>query len=191
MGKSRLILDFDNTIVDSIEAVVSIYNDDFKYFPDFVPINPCDINTYKFKELMLATPAYINSLWNQPRFFERLQYLDNAQEVLPILADEYDIEIATLGYPPNLHGKEIWIRENMSYVKTIHLINMKQYKDKSHIDMSGAIFLDDNAEMLTTSNADTKIAFGDVYEWNREWSGNRYFNWYEVLAGLTFDRGEK
>lgn len=191
MDKRRLILDFDNTIVDSVTAVVSIYNDDFEYYPDFVPIYPCDINTYKFKELILATPAYINSLWNQPRFFERLKFMDNAQEVLPILADEYDIGIATLGYPSNLHGKEIWIRDNIPYVKELYLIDSKQYKDKSHIDMSGAIFLDDNIEMLTTSNANVKIAFGDVYEWNKGWTGNRYFNWYEVLAGLTFDGGKK
>lgn len=190
MEKRRLILDFDGTIVDSISAIVSVYNEDHKYYKNFSPTNPCDINTYEFKELALAIPEYIQSLWNQPRFFERLQFMDNAKGVLPILSDNYDIEIATLGFPPNLHGKKIWIKENMPYVKTMHLINMEQHKDKSHIDMSGAIFLDDNIEILITSNADVKIVFGDIYDWNKRWAGTRFFNWYEVLAGLTIVGGE-
>lgn len=190
MGRKRLILDFDGTVVDSIATIVALYNEDFRYCSDFVPVVPCDIDTYEFQELSLATTEYIKLLWNQPRFFERLQFIDNAREVLPILAEEYDIEIATLGSPQNLYGKEIWIKENMPYVKAMHLIDMEQYKDKSHIDMSGAIFLDDNAEMLKTSNAEVKIAFGDVYNWNKNWTRNRYFNWYEALAGLTFDGGK-
>lgn len=43
--------------------------------------------------------------------------------------------------------------------------------------MSGSLFIDDSAHNLTTSNADTKICFGEIYSWNKEWNGKRYWDW--------------
>lgn len=60
--KRRLILDFDGTIVNSIEAVVGCYNEDFQQYPSFESINWWDINTWSFKELTLADSKYIDQL---------------------------------------------------------------------------------------------------------------------------------
>lgn len=183
--KSKLYLDFDNTIVDSIGAICSCYNEDFRYYKKFVPVNPCDVDTYDFKELTLASKHYVDHLFNRPRFFERLQFLENAEEALEILKDRYDIYIVSLGYNPNIRQKEIWIKEHMPYVKGMYLINMKKHVDKSHIDLSDGIFIDDSARVLSNTNAKKKYLFGDFYSWNKEWSGDRLHNWYEVLAELA------
>ncbi len=57
---------------------------------------------------------------------------------------------------------------------------MDKYKDKSCIDMSGGILIDDEQRYLDNSNANMKVCFGDKYEWNEDWNGKRCFNWIEL-----------
>ena len=175
----KIMIDFDCTIVDTIKAIVDNYNEDFQYYKDFHHINWWEINTWDFQECTCSTPEYINTYFNQPRFFERLEYMDWAEKILDKLKDEYEITIVSSGYSPNLKAKEIWINEHLPFCKFIG-INLKQYKDKSHVDMRDSIFIDDSVHNLITSNADVKICFGDVYPWNEDWNGIRCANWHEV-----------
>lgn len=183
--KQRLILDFDGVIANSMKAICDTYNEDFRYYKDFKPVDWCNVQTWTFDELKLATKKYISHLWNQPRFFERLEFMDNAEETLDILKNEYDIEIVSMAFTPNGRGKKIWIQERMPYVKHIEIVNMREYIDKSHIDMSNAVFVDDTSRNLLSSNAKKKILFGDVYDWNIDWTETRCYNWYEMLAELV------
>lgn len=110
--------------------------------------------------------------------------MDNAKEVLSYLIHEgYEICIVSMGTTQNLAGKNIWIKENLPYVKFLGC-NFNTYKDKSHIDMSDGILIDDEQKHLNKSNAKTKICFGDEYEWNKEWNGDRCYNWYDVKKYL-------
>lgn len=187
MIKTKLYLDFDGVIVDTVAAIVSCYNEDYRYYKKFREINPSEIDTYGFTELELASKHYVDHLFNRPRLFERLQFMDNAEEALNILKDKYEIGIVSLGYNPNLVAKQIWVKEHMPYVKpeNIHLVNMKKHHDKSHLDLSDGIFLDDSSQILQNTNAKRKYLFGDIYSWNKDWSGDRLHNWYEVLAELA------
>ena len=45
MSRPKLFLDFDNTIVDTIAAVVSLYNEDYASHEGFVQINPKDVTS--------------------------------------------------------------------------------------------------------------------------------------------------
>lgn len=184
MSKPKLILDFDGTIVWSISSIVECYNEDFQYYKEYIPINACDINTYEFKELKLADRNYIDWLWGTPRFFNKLIFMDNAEEILQILKAKFEIYVATKGRQPNLKGKKIWINEHMPYVKGLYLIDTNKFCDKSHIDMAYAIFVDDESVTLRNTNAKHKILFGEVYEWNKDWEHKRCYNWYEMLSEL-------
>ena len=53
-----LYLDFDCTIVNTIKAIVSLYNEDFKYYKNFKYINWIDINTWNFTECNCASAEY-------------------------------------------------------------------------------------------------------------------------------------
>lgn len=185
--KSKLYLDFDGVIVDTVAAIVSCYNEDYRYYKKFREIHPSEIDTYGFHELELASKHYVDHLFNRPRLFERLQFMDNAEEVLNILKENYEICIVSLTYSPNARLKEEWIEKHMPYVnpENIHLVNMKKYHDKSHINMSDGTFLDDSSRILRNTNAKRKYLFGDVYSWNSDWDGDRLHNWYEVLAELA------
>lgn len=174
----RLYVDFDCTIVNTIKAIVSLYNEDFKYYKDYKYIHWTDINTWNFLECNCANPEYINTYFNQQRFYDKLEYLDNAKEVLDRLGEKYEIIIVSMGYSPNLRGKEIWIKENIPYAKFIG-VNFKEYDDKAHIDMSDGVYVDDNQKNLNT-NAIENICFGDLYEWNNNWNGKRIYNWTDL-----------
>lgn len=169
----------DGTIVNTIATIVSLYNEDFKFYSDFIPVKWWEVNTWDFKECKCASPKYIDIYFNQQRFFDRLIYMNWAKEVLDELKETYEIIIVSSGYSPNLRAKEIWIKENLPYCKFIG-VNLKKYKDKFNIDMSDGMFIDDSFANLKTSNALINICFGDVYPWNEEWQGLRCKNWMDI-----------
>lgn len=184
----KLYVDYDGTIVNTISKICELYNEDFKFYKNFHPIKWWEINTWDFVECDCATPEYINTYFNQPRFFRNITYMDWAKEVLDELKEDYDITIVSSGYSPNLKAKEVWIKENLPYCNFIG-VNLKKFNDKSHIDMADGIFIDDSAHNLLTSNALINICFGDEYEWNKNWTGLRCKNWNDIKTFLK--GGEK
>ena len=156
-----------------------MYNEDNRYYPNYHYIHWTDISTWDFKECNCAKTKHIKRYFTQPRFFAKVEFMDNAKEVLFRLKDKYEIVIVSMGIQPNLFGKEIWIKDNLPFAKFIG-INTEKYKDKSSIDMSGGILIDDEQRYLENSNAKEKICFGEKYEWNEDWKGKRCFNWTEL-----------
>ena len=156
-----------------------MYNEDYRYYPNYHYIHWTDISTWDFKECTCAKSKHIKRYFTRPQFFEEVIFMDNAKELLDRLKEKYEIIIVSMGTQPNLFGKEIWIKDNLPFAKFIG-INMEKYKDKSSIDMSGGILIDDEQRYLESSNAKEKICFGEKYEWNEEWKGKRCFNWTEL-----------
>ena len=76
-----------------------------------MPIEWSDINTWDFAECNCASADYINTYFNQQRFFDRLEYMDWAKEVIDELNGEYNITIVSSGFSPNILAKEKWIKE--------------------------------------------------------------------------------
>lgn len=61
-------------------------------------------------------------------------------------------------------------------------MNLKEYQDKSCVDMSGGIFIDDKLSNLDTSNAKEKILFGKEYPWNKDNTKyTRVMNWMHLI----------
>lgn len=183
--KRKLFIDVDGTITNTIKAICSLYNEDFDYHTNFKPAIWHNVETWNFSdECPLATKKDIYSYFDDPKFFERLEFMENAKEVLDRLSEKFDIYIVTLGTSRNLELKEKWFKVNLPYVNFIGC-NTSKYKFKDHVNMSGGIFLDDRADNLENSNAEVKVVFGDEYEWNSKWQGKRCWNWYEVEKLLT------
>ena len=174
----KVIIDLDGTTWNLIKCITDLYNEDFKYYSKFKPIDWEDVKTWDFKELELASPEYVNYYFNQPRFFKKIQLMENAKAVIGWLSERFEIVFCSLCYSPNGKGKEKWIKENFPYAKFIN-VNMKEYQNKNHIDMSNAIFLDDSENNLDGSNAPIKVCFGRLYPWNESWDGDRCDNWLD------------
>ena len=61
MKKPKIYCDYDSTIVNTIKAIVDLYNEDFKYYKKFEYIHWTDIRTWDFLECNCAKPEYINT----------------------------------------------------------------------------------------------------------------------------------
>lgn len=174
-----LYVDFDCVIVNSIKKIVELYNDDHAYCKDFKPVDWTLVDTWKFDELYLEPYSIIDRYFSQPRFFRNLEWMDNAEEVLQRLSERYEIRVVSLGTHENLVGKQLWLLKNMPYAKLTPVL-LDENTDKRAVDMSDGILIDDHITNLINSNAIKKICFGDIYSWNRNWTGCRCSNWYDV-----------
>lgn len=179
----KLYVDFDNTIVDSVKQIVSLYNDDHHYYRNFIPVKSWDVDTWDFRELYLEPYTEICKYFTQSRFFRGLEWMDNAENVLRELSKDYQIIVVSIGVYENLVGKAMWLMKNMSYAK-FRPILVDVHTTKKCVDMSDGYLIDDRYEDLISSNAYKNICFGDVCSWNNKWTGTRCFNWYDVKRFL-------
>lgn len=179
----KLFIDFDGVISDTIHTICKLYNYDFSYYADYEYITPSDIKSWSFKECTCATEEYIDTYFCQKRFFDNLVIMSGAIEAIDKLSNEYDITVVSMGMFPNLWLKDIWVTYHLPKCEFVGC-RFDEYSDKSHIDMSDGIFIDDVSRNLATSNATRKICFGDKYEWNKDWNGERVCNWKELLNKL-------
>lgn len=186
----RIVIDLDGTVLQTIRVITNLYNEDFQYYSKFKPIDWEDVKTWDFQELELAKSEYVNLYFNQPRFFKKVQMMEHAKEVIDMLSEKYEIVFCSMCYSPNGRGKEKWIKKHFPYAKFIN-VNIKTYRDKSHIDLSNSVFLDDSARNLETSNAPIKVCFGSLYPWNETWNGDKCDNWLDVYNYiLDLERSE-
>ena len=171
--------DFDGVVFDTISAIVDLYNEDFQYYDGYKPIHWYDIDTWKFEECKCASYEIIDNYFNQPRFFDTLEYMPFAKEVLFKLSNYYNIVFVSFGRKPNILQKKELIRNEFPFAKFIG-VDFNTHNDKSHINMKNGIFIDDSAANLENSNAEECICFGDEYKWNEKWKGKRISNWCDL-----------
>lgn len=177
----------------TIDAICSLYNEDFQYYRKFEFINPAEVKTYGFEECKCASSEMINTYFNTQRFFDNLEFMDGALTILSLLARDFNIKIVSHGFNPNICAKRLWVNDHIPCSQFIG-VDLKEYSNKSHIDMSECIFVDDNVSNLESSNAKHKIIFGKEYAWNKNEHGyTRCENWYELykeIIRLTDKIGE-
>ena len=178
MKNKKIYIDYDSCMVDSVKAICDLYNEDFRFYKDFIKINPKDVYTWDFYELKCSNPAYLNTYFTQPRFFEKVDFFPNCEKTLAYLKNMgYDISIVSLGYYPNLILKKEWCKNKIPYANFIG-IDFDLCSDKSIIDMTdGEMFIDDNSKYLKSSNCKRSVMFGDKKQWNEDWIGEKLKSW--------------
>ena len=187
MGKSKLFLDFDNTLVNSTKQFCKVYNILYADYPEFKPADYTKVINYNFT---CQCPLVNNvlSIFEQELFFEDLEFInDNTYEILEKLNRKYQIIIVTIGTPLNLARKAMWLKENLPFIKDYILLNNGNCKmDKSLVDMSGKdnVFIDDIPSNLLSSNCETKILFGEIFSWNNDWNGEYALTWSDIEERL-------
>ena len=166
-------------IANSIDAIISLYNDDFQAYPDYHHIKSSDIHTWNFEECNCGSNEIFDTYFNTPRFFNNLKFMEHADTFIWLLSYQFDFVIVSHGNYPNLQLKKKWIDRNLKIsINGTKMVNQgsvdfigvdfKDYDDKSHVDMSDGIFVEDTYDNLITSNAKHKIVFGEQYPWNIE-----------------------
>lgn len=180
----KLFLDFDCTIVDSIKTYCNVYNSSYKKEEGFKEADHNKVNRYDLKD-QCHLVDHQETIFSNEEFFKHLEFMTDAIDVLERLGTKYELIICSIGTLDNISHKAKWIKNNLPFIKNVILITGAMRTsglkmDKSSVNMKDSIFIDDHAENLLSTNAELKICFGKEYDWNKNWMGQRCFNWIEI-----------
>jgi len=191
--KQKLFLDFDSTLVDSVDAFIKVYIDRYKNTEGFVYPNVDTLRQWDFRDICpLLKRGEVQDIFSNKEFFQYLKPFRNTVEVLNKYKDKYEMCIVTIGTLKNLSHKAEYIEKYFPMVHNTILINNTGCKmDKSMIKMKGtdecpSVFIDDHGDNLKSSNADIKIVYGKAYDWNKDIVKLRAYNWLEVDRLLDY-----
>lgn len=187
MIKKTMMIDFDGVIADSVAAAVEVYNNRCKDRAGFKKLAAHDIDTWEMEEMKCATLEERMEYFEEDEFFEKLHFMKDFEHVITSLykTDCFDFKVITMGTPQNLTKKMDWLKSRLDTLGVkMEITGLDEYiyRDKSSIDMTGAIFMDDKASNLETSNAKAKIVFGHKKGWNEDFRGMRLLDWQDVAG---------
>ena len=194
--KLKLFIDIDNTIYNSTKRVVDILNERYCKAIDYR-----NVKHYSFLDQFPEVPYQeIKDLFDLPTFYTNTNFYEfltlTAFMVLTRLCDKNkaSINFVTLGTIKNLEYKRDWLNNactawEIEYNEYYGNTNSKN--DKTFIDMSDGILIDDNAECLRKSNASIKILLKNNKDtsWNKVFPNDEFYianDWNDVYDMLTF-----
>lgn len=186
-NKIDLFLDFDDTICLTSKQFVKLANKKYKKEEDWN-----NINRWDFKNLYPEiTNNDIDNIFSSEDFFVDLELCENCLDTINSINNLVNIHIATIGTDKNLKNKMKWIKENLNIDFNFNGILDTGINDKSSVDMSGAIFIDDRTDNLRSSNANIKILYKNYhnYSWQQiEPNDNIYVvdSWEQIYSILDF-----
>lgn len=181
-----LIVDFDSTLVASQKAICQIYNEMFRNSEGFVRADWTKTSRWDMSDQCTLLPKYdltVIDLFEVPRFFNIVEFYDGAREALEELSKHTSITICSAGTAKNISHKVLWVNEYLPFANIVPVtIKNSNGIGKQIVDMEGAIFIDDHATNLETSNAEIKICYGKTYEWNKDYQGLRMIDWSDNVV---------
>jgi len=178
--KNRLFLDMDSTITDSLSTYINTYNILYNRHPDFVKADASKVKRFDIKD---QCPLVDNPLdiFKHQLFFQLLEFMPNAEEVIKELCKKYQTIICSIGCLDNIYHKTQFIKNRMPYIKDAVLLTNNGIKmSKEIVNMDGAIFYDDVKSNLDSSNAKYKFLFGKRFDWNKDWNGLWCPDWLDI-----------
>lgn len=181
----KLYLDFDNTIANTMKSMVCFLNDKFNTKQDYIKLTRYNFTNLfpkiRHKDLM----EYFES----QEIFNNLEYMPGFLDCIDTVLD-YCVTIVTSGTTKNLELKTKWLHKDFSFPIIQIDTDKKKCTDKSEVDMSDGIFIDDNIECLRSSNAKIKILIKNDMEtdWNKTNNDEVYIvnTWKEIKDILDF-----
>lgn len=194
----KVFIDIDNTIYDSTKAVVDELNKRYNK-----NVNPEDIKAYDFTDQFPEVKqSEIKEIFSNENFYKRLDCIDGtAFMFIDILSiqQKIDVSFVTLGTKENLENKKEWLDYVLKSGEFFdHEVDYYEYygnlsgdSNKSFIDMSGGIFIDDNIDCLRSSNASIKILIknGVDTKWNNVEPGDDVYiadDWGDIIRIVEF-----
>lgn len=176
----NIFLDFDDTIVESINNVIRIANKRYNR-----NIQVSDIHHWDFTNLYDGIPSDdIIHIFGEQEFFDTLRFKRGAILTLQKFSKRNFLNIVScvINYDAMML-KYHWINQHLNNMNIpVGFMGIPPHKDKSIIDMSDGIAIDDNAQYLDVTNAKYKILFDNQNDMdvNKHWIGNRVYSWYEL-----------
>ena len=171
----KLVLDFDNSIVNTTKAMIRSMNPYIKDVTQKVDENTLSY-CWSFADIFPSTHLrYIDILFNSKQLFDNMELFPNVFNVLKDLHEKgVKIYVCTIGSYKNIKLKLDWLHENLPFVDVIPIAQNDIVMNKAIINMENCVFMDDNCSCLNSSNADVKIVYKHdnfTTEKNRVWNG--------------------
>ena len=166
----KIYIDFDNTIVDSTKAFVDRYN-----MMNDTNIDSSDIVSYDFKPQIQLTNEQISEAFGTYSLYDYLKPYEYVERALMRLRCLPNVELYLISNcsDDSVIQKVLWLNKhpkiNYCFTGKIFLSISKPY-DKSIVDMSNSILIDDHKLNHMCSDAKYKFAFKDNQK--REWYPN-------------------
>lgn len=115
--------------------------------------------------------------------------MSGAFQALRELWKEHELCVVSHGYLPNLKLKKEWVNTLLPRDTEFIGVDLEKHVDKSCVDMSNGIFIDDSLTNIVSSNAPYKILFGKEYPWNVDSNPEkdyfRCYDWDETLSVIN------
>lgn len=185
--RPTLYIDLDNVVFDTIGTIKAMYDEDYRYYPDYEWIPAHEIQSYEFTELKYMTHEKLMEYFCSGRFFDRLECMENAEKIIARLNHfhGFPITFVSRGLPANIKGKIEWVHAfNHLWKANADFAGIYIPNSKSLIDMTGGVLIDDELANLQNNSANHTICFGD-YTWNKEYKGERVTDWVTLQRKLT------
>jgi 5'(3')-deoxyribonucleotidase len=118
--KTRLAIDMDEVIADTIDKFIEVYRKDHN-----TEILLEEMSGKEFHEML---PDTLNQSWrtyvNEPGFFRDLKVMPGAQQVVKELCRKYDVYIvsAAMEFRHSLIDKYDWIEEHFPFIDWKHIV---------------------------------------------------------------------
>ena len=184
----NIFIDFDNTIVNSIEAFCSAYNFLYDENANWSKVRKWNMTD----ECPLSDRDMTVRIFEDGLFFQKLKFYDNKiYHILKRLSKTDNIFIVSVGSRKNLLYKKKWVLYNLPFINEKNIILLSHFNDdsnvlgtidKSEVNMENGILIDDNQDALLSSNAKYKLLYshnGIKAEWNK----NVYYD-YPVVSNV-------
>lgn len=192
MGKEKitLFLDVDDTVLHSSEAVVQIMNE--KYGTNKTVQ---DVTDWGYRSIYSgANFDNVNEIFSSERFWNIVQIDPDFERFYHDHKRHFNFVFVSKGVPLNLKRKEAFLKKHFSKATFLPCALSKEVNcyDKSHINMTNGIQIDDRFDALETTNANCKILYkrGTDRQWNKQTAvlDNLYIvdTWKEIIKILEF-----
>lgn len=188
--KITVFIDIDNTIVNFSKQIVEKLNELLSMNKDYN-----ELKKFDFSDLFPDVDSEIKErIFYNKNFYVNIEKFQDVDRVLMEINKKFNIVFITKGTTESLQAKEKWLKNNLYSGIKYKFIGLPIFSDKTEIDMSKGIMIDDQIEYLIKSNALIKILFSDKRnetEWNNELiniDGYIVESWQEILEILMFIR---
>ncbi len=184
-----IFIDFDNTVVESNKRIIEMINDKYG-----LSKTEEDLKDYNFQSIYPISVKEKIDMFESDSFYDNLDFKPGFENFIKNYASDFEIVFVSNGTTKNNKKKKEWLKTMLPYQNWnfdfIGIGEDNSFLNKSRVDMSGAIQIDDCFDCLLT-NASIKVLYKDFnnFKWQQPSKAEDYLmvnTWEEIGSILDF-----
>lgn len=191
--KITIIFDFDDTLVNTSDAMIDYYNEKYHDKKDYKLAEGTIYRWDAQDKLPLMNIKQIMKIFESTFFWKNIRLKDDAIEVVKYFSDHpfFNVKIMSVGTAKNLSKKSLYIQKYFPFVDEVVLLMRNNAEMGKGDYTNNCIVLDDHQENLTNPKALNVIIYdlGDR-EFNQNFKGIKVKSLMEFKE-LIMDKFEK